>query len=71
MATVSVPIQFQDSNGVWWTITRGRAGDLMQIEFVSESGERRVTTVVPIDDDAWGAVNERAWQALLDQADPV
>ena len=69
MTRSGLPIRFQDERGGWWTVTGRRAGELMELEFVSDSGERRVTRVVPIDDDAWIAVNEHAWQSLLAQAE--
>jgi hypothetical protein len=67
------PIGFRDEHGVRWTVTRRPAeyADLTQLEFVSETGERRVAEVIPLDDDTWDEVNELAWQSLLRGADPV
>jgi hypothetical protein len=70
MAMSAEPIGFRDRNGAKWTVTRRSSGDLVELEFVSESGERRVATVVPMDDRAWAEVAERALQLLLQQADP-
>lgn len=70
MTTGGAPIRFRDRNGVTWTVTRRASGDLVELEFRSESGERRVATVVPLDERAWDEVAEHAWQVLLQQADP-
>ena len=53
-----------------WTVTRRTSGDLVQLTFLSESGERRTAAVVPLDERAWPEVAEHAWQVLLQQADP-
>jgi hypothetical protein len=70
MTMGGAPIRFRDRNGVEWTVTRRASGDLVELEFLSESGERRAATVVPIDERAWAEVAEHAWQVLLQQADP-
>ena len=70
MTTGGAPIRFRDRNGVEWTVTRLASGNLVQLTFLSESGGRRVATVVPIDEGAWAEVAEHALQVLLHQADP-
>lgn len=70
MTTGGAPIRFRDRNGMEWTVTRRTSGDLVQLTFLSESGERRTAAVVPLDERAWPEVAEHAWQVLLQQADP-
>ncbi len=43
---------------------------IVELKFLNDSGERRVATVVPMDDRAWAKVAEHALQVLLRQADP-
>jgi hypothetical protein len=71
MTTGGAPIRFRDHNGVEWAVTRRASGDLVQLTFLSESGERRVATVVPVDEGAWAEVAEHALRVLLQQADPT
>jgi hypothetical protein len=67
MTTGGAPIQFLDENGVRWTVTWRPAehADLTRLEFVSETGDRRATEVIPLSDDAWKEINELSWQSLL------
>ena len=70
MMTGGAPIRFRDRNGVEWTVTRRAEGDLVRLTFLNESGDRRVATVVPMDEGAWAEVGHHALQVLLHQADP-
>jgi hypothetical protein len=70
-ADASLVIRFRDGRGTEWTVTRWPAGDFARLEFVSEVGERRAVTVVPLEDDAWSGVNANAWRAALELAGPA
>jgi hypothetical protein len=69
MARNRAPIAFRDANGTRWKVVRRPAGNLVRLEFMSASGERRVAIVLPV--DAWTGINEAAWQAALEHANRV
>ncbi len=66
MASGAEPIRFRDRSGGNGLSPLAHR----RVEFLNESGERRVATVVPMDDRAWAEVAEHAVQVLLRQADP-
>jgi hypothetical protein len=69
----SPAIQFRDADGALWTVRRRTLGfgNLVRLDFESDSGERRRSDVIPLDEQAWDDVNRLSWQSLLRDARPV
>ena len=62
---------FRDDQGVQWTASWRPARELLRVEFVTETGDRRATEVQQIPDRLWARCSECAWRALLDVAKPA